>query len=522
MCIVLRVITARARDFFIAVLLASTVVSLTPSLAEAQRAAAAGGRPALTGIWEPVSYSEDLDLTDVFFVTTNVGWVSGAGGTLLHTRDGGDNWTVVLGGDPASPDAQIEKLRFLDERHGWAVQGRKLLRTTDGESWEDFGATPVRMGDYVFLTPLAGVAAAGTSEQSAPDHVFRTEDGGRTWNQVAPCAVKVNVDGLNRNVQCQIVRLHFPTPTVGYLVGKTTCVGMGCGGPPMFGRTRDGGRSWQFVSGPGDPKTADLEDLFFIDERRGYVHVREGDAHKLYATSDGGETWRARIATPAGLMRFADPEVGWSLDLDWAPKINFTTDGGQRWTSRQLRFPAWITGWSFPRRDRAYVVGQHGMVFRYRMVPAGASQKQGSIAAPVMPAFGSGLVGEAAQAEALATELLPVLDKAVTPAGNTRPSDSSFAARCCGPSVNKLGVIITTIAGTVPTFLAKYRNVNLLGAGLRMQADLPARYSELRQAIGAFQSATTKPAAQEALVQVQGALQRLHQSSRVAFQREIP
>ena len=48
---------------------------------------AAGGllaqapRALLKGIWEPVSYPQDLRLTDVFFVTS--GWAAGYGGTIL-------------------------------------------------------------------------------------------------------------------------------------------------------------------------------------------------------------------------------------------------------------------------------------------------------------------------------------------------------------------------------------------------------------------------------------------------------
>ena len=69
---------------------------------DAQRTAAA--KPAFKGIWEPVSYSEDLDLADVYFVTIDVGWAAGEAGTIIKTTDGGATWTPVLGGDPASTE----------------------------------------------------------------------------------------------------------------------------------------------------------------------------------------------------------------------------------------------------------------------------------------------------------------------------------------------------------------------------------------------------------------------------------
>jgi len=100
--------------------------------------APAGEKPKFKAIWEPITYKQDIKLTDVVFVTEQVGWVSGANGTLLKTTDGGDSWTAVLGGDATAKDEPIQALRFAGENHGWAVKGTgKLLRTTDGASWEE-------------------------------------------------------------------------------------------------------------------------------------------------------------------------------------------------------------------------------------------------------------------------------------------------------------------------------------------------------------------------------------------------
>src|ERR1700686_2282846 len=101
----------------------------------AATAAAPAGEAQLRGIWEPVNYKEDIRFNDVFFVTPEEGWVAGQFATILHTTDGGQTWTVQLGGDPQSQEAEIGMLRFLDQRHGWAAQGQKLLATSDGENW---------------------------------------------------------------------------------------------------------------------------------------------------------------------------------------------------------------------------------------------------------------------------------------------------------------------------------------------------------------------------------------------------
>ncbi|MGH8285831.1 MAG: hypothetical protein ACRETT_08700, partial [Steroidobacteraceae bacterium] len=63
-------------------LISILLVIATCELAVAQGGAGTAGTK-LKGIWEPVNYSEDLELIDVFFVTPEIGYVSGAAGTIL-------------------------------------------------------------------------------------------------------------------------------------------------------------------------------------------------------------------------------------------------------------------------------------------------------------------------------------------------------------------------------------------------------------------------------------------------------
>jgi photosystem II stability/assembly factor-like uncharacterized protein len=117
------------------------------------------------GIFEPVNYGQDINLTDVFFVSLDVGWVSGEHGTLLKTTDGGASWKAQIGGDPSGNEKPIGQLRFLDSRHGWAVTGdspQRLLRTMDGENWEQIGQQPgAEFIDYAFTSVRHGIALGG-------------------------------------------------------------------------------------------------------------------------------------------------------------------------------------------------------------------------------------------------------------------------------------------------------------------------------------------------------------------------
>jgi photosystem II stability/assembly factor-like uncharacterized protein len=53
----------------------------------------------------------------VKFVNELEGWAVGAEGTIIHTVDGGEHWTVERSGTPHP----LERVFFSDRNHGWAV-----------------------------------------------------------------------------------------------------------------------------------------------------------------------------------------------------------------------------------------------------------------------------------------------------------------------------------------------------------------------------------------------------------------
>ena len=517
----------------------AALVTLTAIPLAAQPRAAAP--PPFKGVWEPVSFTEDIDFGQVFFVTIDKGWVAGTKGTIIHTKDAGATWTAQLGGDPQSADEPVRLLRFLDETHGWAVLGgtgssrARILRTTDGESWEDLGAAPPYIHALAMSSPTEGVAAGFPGMGSVPSTLFKTRDGGKTWKPVSQCSAKAMVGGLAREIGCNVGRVQFVSPSVGYLVAKTKCVGP-CEFPPILAKTEDGGDSWRFFIGPGDPEVVGATDLFFTDENTGIVRTTDG---KLSRTTDGGATWKGLVASVGnyGSLIFADPEVGWALE--YHERMSFTVDGGNTWNSRPFRFPASPQAWSFPRRDRAYLVGEHGMVFRYRVVPAAEPLKASSLLAPVMPAFASPVekqvpeLGTFVQDLTTVVEQLPDSTPTALPAtaAASAPADASFTQdaaaptpfvnACCGKPLNKLNAVLGAVLQSLPQFVNRFKNTNLLTAGLRMLVTMPSQLGDLRAALRDFKGATDKQGAQAALVRLGGAATSLQQSTKAAFQKEF-
>lgn len=547
-----------------------------PFVSPAQPPAA---RPQMIGVWEPVNYKGDIQMEDVFFVTADVGWVAGiadrsrGGSVILHTRDGGKSWTTQFG-DPESSDRAIDQLFFLDERHGWATRStgsgdHLLLRTSDGETWEEAGTIAQHRADYVFVSRTTGFVAAG-------QQVLRTQDGGRRWASTGNCVATIEVGGLTQKTSCTLRGIHFPSRSVGYAVGDG---GAATSDFFFLMKTRDGGRTWTTSAVPGGAGYG----VFFTDERRGFVRTYGG---KMHRTDDGGDTWRAIPAIARGDIKFADPTVGWSMS---SRDMVYTTDGGRNWTTRTIPFPTFVNAFSIPRRDRGFAVGAHGMVYRYRLVRA-SEQGSGAIPAPAMPGFDTELGPKAQALDDFVETLEASVEKmsggagesptsadattasraanrdanrdAPDPAGAGNPDSvdaarrvaaggasaadaagsasaegasasatsgasasapaSSFVQRCCGKNLSTWSLLWTAFENMVPQFVSQYKNTNLLGAGLRMLVVLPGRMQEADAAFRTFKRSANKADARTNVAQLSAAMTALKQGVSFALQKELP
>lgn len=507
----------------IAVIAAGLLLLLAAPVQAIQGAATAGFK----GIWEPVSYPADITLTDVFFVTGEIGWVTGysgtgTGGVILHTQDAGESWTVQHG-DPESDDPMVGSLYFLDQTRGWAIQSSvnagQLLYTEDGTNWTPVGTTSTwRRGtsyenaEYRFTSPRAGFDISGGG-------IRRTTDGGRNWDDVFKCEGKFEVDGLMTTVGCRMFAMHFPSESVGYAAGEA--YGR-AGGMTAIAKTGDGGETWTMISMV--PVPARAKEVFFVDELTGIIALESSEGGMM-VTKDGGETWRGIVAPRTDEIEFADPEVGWALGQSYGGKVSltYTVNGGDRWTSRTLAFPADVLAFSIPRRDRAYVVGKRGMIYRYSVVPVSHVAAPRSINAPAMPGFASPLDDQVDDV----TEIVEDLAEEVTGSDDSTASDSpssagdaddGFGESCCAESADKLKLLLGAIGATVPQFLSKYRNVNLVRVGLDLAATLPTQAGAVQAALAAFRQAEDKPAAQAALADLSEELDALRTATARAFQ----
>lgn len=515
---------------------------LCVATAAAQRPAArpAPRQPAWKGIFEPVSFPADVELNDVFFVTPEVGWATGGNGVtngvLIATTDGGANWTVQVG-DPESSERPYNQLRFVDGRTGFAVQGapstqHKLLRTIDGERWAVVGTMHEHRQDYAFVSATVGVTAHNAI-------ISRTVDAGRAWKPVLDCRVKVQTAGLTRDARCYVENFHFPTRRVGYGVAYSPDA------PGFFVvKTEDAGETWTAWLAMPEERGREAR-VFFTDPNRGSACLTNG---KYLTTDDGGRTW-AVVPGPAcegkPAVRFADPEVGWTVAYS---ALNFSIDGGRTWSGRAVKFPAPVRAFSLPRRDRGFVVGAHGMIYRYRVIPAADAVPPDALVGPAMPSVSAVLdervaeldetikaLGEAVAATPGPADAAPAgagpdaapeapafeqnVDMVPLPTADL-PDASPFTTSCCGKPQNRVKLLIGSIISALPQLLERHRNTNTLGGTLVMLVELPLQVTALRDAAAAFWRAPDKAGAQQALAELNRAAGGLKASTAMAFQRQ--
>ena len=476
--------------------------------------AGAGSQAKYKGIWEPVNYTEDLQLTDVFFVNADTGWVSGAAGTILHTKDGGASWKAQLGGDPQSPARPIHHLFFIDDTHGWALQDAgayvyQFLRTTDGETWDKVGLPRPGMTKYAFTSETNGFALT-TNSTVATNAMWRTQDAGRTWKEVPRPPAKMTIDGLARNINYTVINFHFPSPTVGYVVGANRDARQ-----HMFVlKTEDAGEHWalKIAEGPDFETGHALGDaeVSFIDDTSGYVKVVNG----LFSTTDSGETWRSLIGFGGGEFKFADPEVGWAFD---GGTFSWTVDGGKRWASRKITFPAEIKAVSLPRRDRAYAVGGHGMVYRYRVVPTDEVVGK-AIDAPAMPMIETALDEQVEGIEKQVADLQTKVKAAQETQAGSAAAPGDIMESCCSAEMKQLEATMDAFAVEVPAFTGKYRNLNVIPGGIRLIVDLFGEAQGLKGSLKALRQVRDYQAASAKLAELSSYAKVVATSTKTALQ----
>ena len=327
-----------------------TIEAQTPSAASATQ-------PKFKAIWEPVPFTKDVELKSISCIGPETCWVGGQKSTILYTADGGKTWQVQMGGDPEGTEEDILEIFFFDAKHGWALTARsRLMGTTDGSSWTELGNPHTVARGLWFSSPQTGFVNDSQGRK-------RTDDGGKSWKNVGPCSVDTMIGGLPRKLTCDMHVTTFVSPTAGYM-GGGALLAPGAQAAAI-GRTTDGGSTWSISVIP-DTKSRVIG-LHFWSGTSGIARL---DSGQVFWTGDGGTTWTGTPSPPRWRSFYGSGEgkIIAAIHRE-GDQIAYSFNGGRNFTSRAFTIPAGVRDVTFFDATHGYFVGQHGMAYRYRIVP---------------------------------------------------------------------------------------------------------------------------------------------------------
>jgi photosystem II stability/assembly factor-like uncharacterized protein len=295
----------------------------------------------------PVLWENLPQIKSASFDGPDRAWLITIKGKLLHTKDGGYNWS----NQSQPPIGKLEVVSFIDSLRGWAVNesGQVWHSGDGGQSWEAIGN--VVSGDerlylpeqLIFLDELHGWIIDSFS-------VWCTGDGGTTWKR---CLTSKNTTPANN---CQPINGVF----ISLAMGWVTCT------DGIVYRTSDGGNSWH--SQVVDSTRTSFWSVHFINTHTGWVNGWPDGG--IYRTDDGGRIWHKQLNTDEEIyinsVYFMNGDDGWAVGWKGSDNPNedkrtgvilHTTNGGGKWQPVEV-------GGDAPFFSRIYFSDmQHGWLF---------------------------------------------------------------------------------------------------------------------------------------------------------------
>ncbi len=333
--------------------------------------------------WMTLKTGEDIWYTSLHAISAEKTFLTSWNQNLQSTTDGGKTWKSQQIGKLV----YLKKVQFTDDKNGFILGSKEisenelepviqLWATTDGgETWKERNSgLKIDPSDFRFFTPKIGIATVKVNDGSNYDNIYRTTDGGVTWNIVkTPPNISISM------ISC-------PDSKTGFAVGdapvnkddKTTS-------KIIVLKTADAGASWALVDIPVQPTSNEGKEqhyIWFMNDKTGWViksnPYTEASRSDLLRTDDGGKTWkRTWSSDETGISRigFFDKNNGIVLPGLWflTPKIYRTTDGGNSFTQLAEGLDLNFTVMSFPDAKTGFAANNKGVI---KTVDGGSTWKQ--------------------------------------------------------------------------------------------------------------------------------------------------
>lgn len=241
-------------------------------------------------------------------------------GVVLRTADNGSLWDVQYvkpDGIPSTAHFILGSLSFVGRDTGWVLGGMYntsqpafVFRTIDGgRSWQHFSTIYREVFNIFFVTDRIGWVVGNNR-----GNILKTTDSGYSW-----------IDQSN-DLLMSMANAYFRDSLNGWVVGIHG----------FIAKTTDGGTTWirQYLD-RGD--VAQLLSVQFVDSNNGWaVGSTIGEGY-IARTTDGGMNWLTQLLLDERIIfrdvYFINANVGFVIGMDG--KIFKTVDGGLTWKSFQ-------------------------------------------------------------------------------------------------------------------------------------------------------------------------------------------
>jgi photosystem II stability/assembly factor-like uncharacterized protein len=280
-------------------------------------------------------------------------YMGGAGGGVWRTTDAGARWEPLTDGQinvgtigavavaESDPNIIYIGTGSADPR-GNVTNGDGVYKSADaGKTWTHVGLDTPSLIGRIRIHPqnpdIAYVAVLGNIFGPSPERgVYRTKDGGKTWDQVLK--VSEHTGAIDLSMDTKTPDTLFATM---WTVQRSPwSIDSGSMESGIF-KTTDGGATWQKLTN-GLPKGVmvgkEAISVSLADSKRVYALIEAaGDQGGVYRSDDGGATW-TRTYTGRNLQQrafyytkiYADPQ---QVDTVYALNTGMykSTDGGKTW-----------------------------------------------------------------------------------------------------------------------------------------------------------------------------------------------
>jgi photosystem II stability/assembly factor-like uncharacterized protein len=309
----------------------------------------------------------------------NVYYFGAVAGGLWKTSDGGTTWKPIF--DHES-NLSIGAIGIAPSDHNvvYVGTGEPCLRnnitfgngvyksTDAGGSWKHIGLEDTQHISKVLVDPrnpnIVFVAAVGhASGPNAQRGVFRSDDGGKTWNKVLykddkTGAVDLVFDPTNSQVLYAAMYQEYRAPWM------LSAGGQGSG----IYKSTDGGNTWTHLEGHGLPEglLGRIGIAVSADPNRIYALVEAKENGGMYRSDDSGADWTLVNGDHNLSQRpwyfshiFADPEnpnVVYSL----AYRMLRSIDGGHTFTTMEAPHGDHHALWIDPNNPKRMINGNDG------------------------------------------------------------------------------------------------------------------------------------------------------------------